>query len=113
MSQHLGLPGGGTRLPRRCGISFLNRLRRRASVLPVSTAIEMAGPAKDWTQVFSAADREFFHREAGDLLIRLGYETSDQWVGSTSQPPMREPSMPIARVNPARPAYRRPDAIAS
>ena len=73
------------------------RLARRASVFPNTTAIPgQAGPDAPgkWQDIFSEADREFFHQEAGDLLIQLGYETSDRWVGgeastkhSAYQPP--------------------------
>ena len=33
-----------------------------------------------WKSSFSAKDRLIFHREAGDLLIELGYEDGESWV---------------------------------
>jgi hypothetical protein len=33
-----------------------------------------------WRKIFSKKDREIFAREAGDLLIQLGYEKDFQWV---------------------------------
>lgn len=67
-------------LPPCCGLGFFERLRRRVGRHPLSTAIVVpAGPAH-WREIFTPADREFFQREAGDLLIRLGFESSDRWV---------------------------------
>jgi hypothetical protein len=70
------------------------RLARRASIFPNTTAIPgQAGPDAPgkWQEVFSEADREFFHQEAGDLLIQLGFEASDEWVTSrtTNEPQCR------------------------
>jgi len=33
-----------------------------------------------WRSAFSAQDREIFAREAGDLLIELGYEADHGWL---------------------------------
>lgn len=33
-----------------------------------------------WRSSFSAVDRRMFDREAGDLLIELGYENNDNWA---------------------------------
>ncbi len=33
-----------------------------------------------WKTAFSLSDREFFHAEAGELLQRLGYIHSDDWI---------------------------------
>ena len=38
------------------------------------------GLAGQWKDVFTAADRVTFDREAGDVLIELGYETDSSWV---------------------------------
>jgi hypothetical protein len=38
-----------------------------------------------WREAFTPEDRAFFHAEAGDLLLALGYETSDRWVGESSE----------------------------
>jgi hypothetical protein len=35
-----------------------------------------------WKDSFTRDDRAFFHQEAGDLLIELGYESSDAWIES-------------------------------
>ncbi len=37
------------------------------------------GVAGDWKNVFTERDREVFKREAGGLLVRLGYERDDGW----------------------------------
>jgi glycosyltransferase involved in cell wall biosynthesis len=38
------------------------------------------GRAGQWKDVFTAADRVTFDREAGDVLIELGYEADSSWV---------------------------------
>ena len=37
------------------------------------------GVAGDWKNVFTEEDRQVFKRQAGELLIRLGYEEDDGW----------------------------------
>lgn len=37
------------------------------------------GIAGDWRNVFTETDRHVFRRHAGNLLVRLGYETNDEW----------------------------------
>ncbi len=37
------------------------------------------GVAGDWRTFFTEEDRRVFKKEAGDLLIRLGYEKNDGW----------------------------------
>jgi hypothetical protein len=37
------------------------------------------GVAGDWENVFTERDKEVFKREAGDLLIELGYEEHGSW----------------------------------
>jgi hypothetical protein len=32
-----------------------------------------------WQEVFTDEDRQFFHQEAGDVLIKLGYEVDESW----------------------------------
>ncbi|MFN8543935.1 MAG: sulfotransferase domain-containing protein [Candidatus Binatia bacterium] len=62
-----------------------SRRARLLSVHPDSTAILSKyrhGALERWRDAFTPADREFFHAEAGEMLIRLGYETSDAWVRS-------------------------------
>ena len=38
------------------------------------------GASAPWRRAFSRADRELFLRDAGELLIELGYESSPAWV---------------------------------
>lgn len=38
--------------------------------------------AEKWNQSFTIKDRYFFHQEAGDLLLKLGYEAGDSWITS-------------------------------
>jgi len=62
------------------------RWDRVKGIRPQSTA--MLGRHKGqqpavWRRDFTVEDRRFFHQEAGDLLIELGYETSDAWVTDT------------------------------
>jgi len=35
---------------------------------------------QDWRTAFSLDDRRFFHEEAGDKLMEMGYVTSASWV---------------------------------
>jgi hypothetical protein len=37
------------------------------------------GVAGDWRSVFTEKDRRVFKEEAGQLLVRLGYENDDSW----------------------------------
>jgi hypothetical protein len=86
IARHVALPiPCDPKLPPRCDKDLASRLWRRAAVHPISSAVSSrysGDPAPHWTDVFSPEDREFFHQEAGHLLIRLGYETSDRWVDS-------------------------------
>ncbi|MEM9446955.1 MAG: sulfotransferase domain-containing protein [Cyanobacteria bacterium P01_E01_bin.6] len=38
---------------------------------------------QQWQEAFKESDRVFFHQEAGDLLLKLGYLTDDTWVNNT------------------------------
>ena len=67
-------------LPPICGPGLLPRLRRRIVRRPRSTAAVAGRPVLDWRMAFTPADREFFHQEAGQMLIKLGYEDSDLWT---------------------------------
>lgn len=49
---------------------------------PESTAHITGTKTPKWQEVWSPEDRRFFHQEAGDLLMQLGYEESDQWVSA-------------------------------
>jgi hypothetical protein len=70
-------------LPRRLRGVWHSRWARLTRRCPESTAIvpiARGGKESKWRDAFTREDREFFHQEAGDLLIRLGYEPSDAWV---------------------------------
>lgn len=58
---------------------WFSRLTGRDESTNISGRGKGLEPVK-WQQAFSEADRRFFHEEAGDMLLRLGYETSDAWV---------------------------------
>lgn len=83
---HIDLPAPtDPRLPSRCDNDMGERIWRRAVMSPMSTAISSrhsCSPQPHWTDVFGPSDREFFCREAGNMLIHLGYEPSDKWVGA-------------------------------
>ena len=57
------------------------RLARLFRRYPASTAI---GPGltvdEPWQALLGRADRQFFRNEVGDLLVKLGYEDSDDWT---------------------------------
>jgi len=44
------------------------------------------GAAVRWREAFSAEDRAFFHAEAGDALVALGYEADGAWVRAPRAP---------------------------
>jgi len=71
-------------IPRRCDADFLSRAWRRLVPTPSSTAIvprhEVAECSTSRQAFAQEADRRFFHAEAGDLLIELGYELSANWI---------------------------------
>jgi len=98
LAEKLGLrwDGGSVRRPANCGSTFIDRLRRRLAFRPPSTAIA-PDPRFDrptsWRHAFTDADRAFFHKEADDLLIKLGYEDSDEWVTSSFEPRPRFPAL--------------------
>jgi hypothetical protein len=70
-------------LPERFSSIWESRWARLFSMRPESTAILGTG-GKDWQKAFSADDRRFFHQEAGELLLDLGYVDSAAWVDSQS-----------------------------
>ncbi|WP_446402326.1 sulfotransferase domain-containing protein [Coleofasciculus sp. C1-SOL-03] len=70
-------------LPERLASLWHSRAARLAQRQPESTAIlgcYRGQKVQKWRKAFTASDYEFFHQEAGDLLIELGYETSEAWV---------------------------------
>ena len=76
-------------LPKRAANRLALRWARLTAVRPQTTAVgsslQRIRHVQKWTDAFSEEDRAFFHQEAGDMLIRLGYVQSDQWV--TRPPP--------------------------
>lgn len=85
LAERLGMPRPRfpARRPARCGASVAQRVWRRIRMCPPSTEIApdpRIGRPLSWRDAFNPADREFFREECGDLLIRLGYEESDDWV---------------------------------
>lgn len=79
-------------LPRPLQNIWESRWHRLVSHQPESTAIlgYYKGQKKQrWQSQFTQADREFFHQEAGSLLIRLGYETSENWITQEECPKTR------------------------
>ena len=70
-------------LPRQFGSVWESRVNRLLGIRPSSSAIISRFKChrlQRWRDVFTVEDRAFFHTEAGDLLIDLGYEASAGWV---------------------------------
>lgn len=79
-------------LPSRIKNLWHGRWIRLTQTQPESSAIigfYKGQQVQKWQTAFTQSDREFFHQEAGELLIQLGYENSDAWVTQTktSAPP--------------------------
>jgi hypothetical protein len=77
-------------LPPRLRGAWQARWWRLASRRPPVTTVlsDPSGrrrPAR-WREAFGPEDRAFFHREAGDALVELGYESSDAWVREADAP---------------------------
>jgi hypothetical protein len=62
------------RLPREQEIAILER-----AIAPKKSGTFRKGQPGNWREHFSEANKAFFKEQAGDLLIRLGYETDDRW----------------------------------
>lgn len=71
-------------LPKLIRSRWHGRWVRLTSRRPQSTALVSGRyrqvQSSNWADVFSHEDRLFFHREAGQMLIRLGMEVTDEWV---------------------------------
>jgi len=67
-------------LPRPFKNPVASRCSRLFRIRPESTAILAPGEKENWRKVFTLSDRQFFHDEAGALLIKLGYESSSNWI---------------------------------
>jgi hypothetical protein len=57
--------------------SKLSRGRQRGQEDPSS--FYRKGVAGDWKYLFDERDRQIYKEEAGELLIRLGYENNGDW----------------------------------
>lgn len=75
-------------LPRRLRNIWESRWLRFTSRCPEPSTILGDGYNRKqkakWKTELSPSDRRFFHEQAGDALIQLGYESSDAWVGDQS-----------------------------
>jgi len=74
-------------LPRSPKNIWQGRWARLTQWQPESTAIigyYQGQKTQKWKEAFTESDRAFFHQEAGDLLIKLGYVDSDAWVSHLS-----------------------------
>ena len=72
-------------LPKPFSSIWESRWARLFGVRPESTAI-INGEKKDWERTFTAADRAYFRKQDGNLLVELGYESSGQWIEEAGQP---------------------------
>ncbi len=59
--------------------SSFERASKRSTGEEDSSSFFRKGVAGDWRNVFNARDRELYKELAGERLIELGYETSDDW----------------------------------
>lgn len=59
--------------------SFEKLSRGRERGQEDATSFFRKGVAGDWKNTFTDQDRETFKREAGELLVKLGYEEDDGW----------------------------------
>jgi hypothetical protein len=65
------------RLVNRASFENISGGRQRGEEDP--TSLVRKGIAGDWKNVFSDKDKQIFKKEAGDLLIQLGYEKDNDW----------------------------------
>ncbi len=70
-------------LPKPLRSAWQSRAGRLLAREPRGTTIPGARPAR-WCETWSPEDRAFFHAEAGELLIELGYEEDAGWVGAAA-----------------------------
>ncbi|MBE9100634.1 sulfotransferase domain-containing protein [Vacuolonema iberomarrocanum] len=74
-------------LPRSPHNIWQGRWARLTQWHPESTAIigyYGGQKTRKWRDILSEGDRYFFHQEAGELLLKLGYISSDAWVTDQS-----------------------------
>jgi Sulfotransferase domain len=102
IGKQLGMPlvHRAVRLPTLHDRNPASRLLRWLACRPHSTAIRAPRRPLPWRSALSFADREFFLDEVGDLLIRLGYETSDDWVNPANDARTRRQTPPSFRLSP-------------
>jgi len=62
------------RLPREQEIAILEQ-----AIAPKKSGTFRKGQPGNWRQHFSEANKALFKEQAGDLLLRLGYETDNDW----------------------------------
>jgi hypothetical protein len=98
----------GWRLPNKPRTLLALRLARLFTRHPRSTAIAPGRTVeRPWQELFGRDDRAFFLREVGDLLIKLGYEESDDWVDPGRDGEPRFPAGYWASAEAARPTAPR------
>lgn len=77
-------------LPRRLKSIWESRWLRFTSTCPEPSTILGDGRNRKekvkWREAFTREDRKFFHEQAGDMLIQLGYESSDAWIDGSQAP---------------------------
>lgn len=66
--------GLNLKMPRVQAVSILD-----ASVAPKKSGTFRKGQPGNWREHFTDANKALFKEKTGDLLTRLGYETSDEW----------------------------------
>jgi hypothetical protein len=91
-----GKAGGAAcdwRLPPKPRTLLRMRFARLFARHPASTAI---GPGltveRPWESLLTREDRQFFRDEIGDLLIKLGYEESDDWIDPANDGQIKYPA---------------------
>jgi uncharacterized protein YhaN len=71
---YLVLRGFISRLPRQQEIAILEQ-----AISPKKSGTFRKGQPGNWREHFTEANKTSFKRQAGDLLIRLGYEEDQNW----------------------------------
>lgn len=71
---HFEAAGGKINSPRKQVISLLLQ-----AMDPKNSPTFRKGQSGDWREHFSNENKRMFKKQAGDLLIRLGYEKDDDW----------------------------------
>jgi hypothetical protein len=71
---YLARRGFTPRLPRPQAVEVLGQ-----AVAPQKSGTFRKGQPGNWREHFTAANKTFFKEQAGDLLLRLGYEKDNDW----------------------------------